>query len=1131
MTSSPLFFFFAELRFPLKRSGVDMTSGQPKGVTGESSMNWMSNPAAAREDVAVIAAQTRLTPPRLSATRVTVLEMVEPTNTELSTTQEQREEKIDAKDSKDGAGEPLPQRRRPVGRRRVPAVSSAATSTSSFSARIGRGSSAVSFLSSAGSVLRRAGSAVFNPNEGALGVSRPVAVLVISLMALYCIATFLLHVPAVLGYMVDEWRPTDYLGITTAHIVFVGLAIAVLLCRCVLLLAALTCRWERTKRRTISNRRARSTYRLIRMTQWWHDFAGVSGPYFFYTEFAREVIEFVVEAIVVVDYANAGMNARILAVFIALMFISSGIAPAMFAMRPNGRRTRFLLAVDALIDTFFATLPVLALLGTWGWLFAGGEEGKRLVCADHYQQLDESRVWGQKCRDRMAYVLHSQANQVLFGGSFAETLTKMASRLLPLWFGSRRFFDAVISTVMLQYDLKHRKLRPGKETRIKSFPLKGRKMLKLAAAATTTTTTTGTINTRDKRLAKLAKWQSSTAVSEGASSAYSSSSSAADNYSQEEAKGGGAATSQTESSPPSGGMRVATKPTVRSLVKHVSFFSQAPHPTVQRKRVPLAIALLLIVPCMSFCIFFWARLATISCPKDDAWYDQCIMQSFPIFQLDLPRCACSTFVGVPTNDFCNSTEFPARFARDFVLVRGLPATNRFLSTVIFPGCDVGNSSVATSLLGLVATTCLSLNALQWTNQDPRTGPLERNRFEHQANVTSGGGAPRTQLDASAVSFEDVKTLRILQLSGYGLQVVPRFADSGRHVLELNLMGNRLTALPATLELKRVRGLDIAGNGFREIPRAIFACHDLRQLVLDDNAIAHVPDTINDLSLDQLSLSYNRLTALPAAGLGRHLRALRLSFNDLRAGQLGFLEQPPGSSGVVDASRSTFPVTDLWLDFNPRLGYLPPGLGRLTSLSRLQVNGCGLTELGPATILTHLRNELRVLSAAQNNISHFPVEALSKMTKLEAVNLAQNQLAALASPNDDSAIRFLATLMAGGVQWLNLAANNISLAEMPGISSFSPSPSLPLVVPMLAGNPACDGKHGVVDEAISINCTETCAPSCPDVASDGPLDFIGVLGDDTCQAVCNTSSCGFDGGTCLSLYARAIPEQLIDIRLA
>lgn len=143
-----------------------------------------------------------------------------------------------------------------------------------------------------------------------------------------------------------------------------------------------------------------------------------------------------------------------------------------------------------------------------------------------------------------------------------------------------------------------------------------------------------------------------------------------------------------------------------------------------------------------------------------------------------------------------------------------------------------------------------------------------------------------------------------------------------------------------------------------------------------------PDDLTKVSgiLRSLDLSVNRLGSLPGPTIGsfKALKTLNLSAN--------------------------------------RLVQLPPELGQLIKLETLLLQDNRITEL-PSTC-ADLKN-LKELNLARNGLTAFPAQILSKLRKLDSVDLSGNRITSV--PDDEAVEAFNATE-------LNLNRNQVSFVS-------------------------------------------------------------------------------------------------------
>ena len=206
-----------------------------------------------------------------------------------------------------------------------------------------------------------------------------------------------------------------------------------------------------------------------------------------------------------------------------------------------------------------------------------------------------------------------------------------------------------------------------------------------------------------------------------------------------------------------------------------------------------------------------------------------------------------------------------------------------------------------------------------------------------------GGLAKLSLCTAALrslppSFGDLPSLRTLELSG------------GEHFREL----------PASLgNLRELEHLAIGSSkALQTLPSSIGSLRKLRVLEISGVQSIVLPDSLGDLA----SLEILRITCCQYVRMPRSLRGMR-SLIKLEIVVTPNVDLPVEWDGL---SR----LAEVSLNGCDNLGRLPEGLGRLTSLRKLVVSGCGIESL-PDSIgdLTGLRelclqsNQLRTLPPA------------------------------------------------------------------------------------------------------------------------------------------------------------------------
>lgn len=184
----------------------------------------------------------------------------------------------------------------------------------------------------------------------------------------------------------------------------------------------------------------------------------------------------------------------------------------------------------------------------------------------------------------------------------------------------------------------------------------------------------------------------------------------------------------------------------------------------------------------------------------------------------------------------------------------------------------------------------------------------------------------------------------------------------KHLLALNLQGNRLTYVPASVRqnrrleslwignnklktadlrgLRRLTDLNLYNAGLAECPTSLTRLRQLKVLDLYYNTLTELPARLSRLRrLEQLAISHNRLRTLP----DRLARLKRLQVLYAHHNQIG---------GLPDRFERFRSLRLLDLSYN-YLSTTPPVLDRMYSLEELDLNSNNLQTLSPG--LTNLPN--------------------------------------------------------------------------------------------------------------------------------------------------------------------------------
>jgi internalin A len=286
--------------------------------------------------------------------------------------------------------------------------------------------------------------------------------------------------------------------------------------------------------------------------------------------------------------------------------------------------------------------------------------------------------------------------------------------------------------------------------------------------------------------------------------------------------------------------------------------------------------------------------------------------------------------------------------------------------------------------------------------------------------------PDTTID-QRISHAAEQGSSTLDLSGLGLEDLPRQVLNLPNLESLDLSNNKLTDVPAVVfELANLQRLDVAGNNIAVIPDEIGRLFRLRHLTLSRNPLQRLPSSWSKLDrLATLDLRSCGLTALPASVAElTHLRQLQLWDNELTTLPPGIGELPELTTldigdnpfadkvatiamlGALSTLRDLtidrleleefprplldFPELRVVAAYNNRIERLPENFGRLTTLIYLSVSNNHLRELpGSIAQLTRLTN----LRVDRNHIERI-TPAMGALTALNEMNLHANELAEL-----------------------------------------------------------------------------------------------------------------------------------------
>jgi Leucine-rich repeat (LRR) protein len=277
--------------------------------------------------------------------------------------------------------------------------------------------------------------------------------------------------------------------------------------------------------------------------------------------------------------------------------------------------------------------------------------------------------------------------------------------------------------------------------------------------------------------------------------------------------------------------------------------------------------------------------------------------------------------------------------------------------------------------------------------------------------------------------------------------------------ELDLSGNKLTAMPDLKAMARLKSLNLSGNRFTALPEEICTAPKLESLNMEKNAITSLAGGVSGLSLlKSLSLAGNKLAAFPAVLLALKVESLDISDN-------GIESLPDNISAMADLHYLTAAGCKLkklpdafykmsWLrkaDFNGNgIESLGKGVKGLESLEALYLNGnmlkslpseiCALPKLKVLSVNGNTLGglpskigdlKLEELYAEKNEMSAVP-GSLAEMTTLKKLDLRLNRLKKLPSELDRIGFEYI------NVEWnyLDISDNSSIKKMMEGIKAAS-----------------------------------------------------------------------------------------------
>lgn len=300
-------------------------------------------------------------------------------------------------------------------------------------------------------------------------------------------------------------------------------------------------------------------------------------------------------------------------------------------------------------------------------------------------------------------------------------------------------------------------------------------------------------------------------------------------------------------------------------------------------------------------------------------------------------------------------------------------------------------------------------------------PEELRRFAHLALLD----LKNNELQEIPSWIAELSQLRVLRLHGNPLAAIAPavFALPRLEELDLDRCGGALTALPETLgELRSLRILRLTGHKLAALPDSIGDLAKLEILAVAENRLAALPESIGRLSaLRQLDLRRNLLPTLPPTiGALESLAELDVTDCPLRElpQELGMLQRLT----TLKIGSTLDPRSAAYAEGYGRGGDLTlPPLGRLSQLRVLNASNAGLHAL-PADLGGLASLELVFLD--QNRLTRLPEEFFT-LPKVRVVSLLENVFAPAAHARlvAWAAARGLSAYYGGSVRLPHVAPEN------------------------------------------------------------------------------------------------------------
>ena len=534
----------------------------------------------------------------------------------------------------------------------------------------------------------------------------------------------------------------------------------------------------------------RSPWKVRRICQWYHTwFTGGTAPYFAPWTFAREVMEFVLQTIVLAEMADEGTDPTLLKAYAVVIFVNSLSSLVLTRHFTSVLTKQRLLFFDALCDLVYGTTPLARLIGV---ISVGGTGVSKVGSATYAVQQQVQHNASYMYSDANASsatafgadgflrrnMLLSVAETAMQGGyTFGDVFFKISTRLLPFMFATRR----LKTTLMIR---RRRRALLADSTahlpRLRRFNAKPRP------------------RSVDIRKPSPSWIYTSTKLR---STSRSRSSSASPHHHDA-----------------CGDKEVNNGNTVSHSVTGIttnSFFSRGPR---DKKAValPIAFPLCLAAAACALLATVFVAMEQMQCPATPLWQAQCLSQSYPLFdstyvvpafvsRVTAP-CPCHTLVGGAGDVFPQGCGASATMDQITSQLFNVSAASQYTRAVILRNCATTCAHLDTMFRGMA-----KLRVLAVTGGPCRSVPYTVGQLASLRSMMF----QRMTLRSLPSSAGRISTLREVQLGENEFTEVVPAAVNWHSLALLNLTHNAITAVPERwlLQLPANARVLLFGNPF------------------------------------------------------------------------------------------------------------------------------------------------------------------------------------------------------------------------------------------------------------------------------------------------------------------------------